>query len=203
MKVSAAELARLLGVSAARVSQYVKEKKLDGCFTGDGRARRFDFEASVAALRARLDPDQVLANGRRTQARIDLLAVSSGFSVPHVDQGRDAFQHLEDLRQQKVIEDLRARQIQNQREEQRWVYAPAVEGAVQEILAAERQEMVAFLRGLPPIFAHEMGLQEQVCEEAFALAFADFLKRAEERKRDGSETGIGSDHGAGRGSAEG
>lgn len=122
MKVSAAELARLLGVTSPRVSQYVKEGKLDGCFSGEGRARRFEFEACVLALRARLDPDQFLANGSRTLARIDLLAGKTGLPVPAVDQTHNAFQHLEDLRQQKVIEDLRSRQIQNQREQNRYVY---------------------------------------------------------------------------------
>ena len=50
------ELAARLAVSKARVSQYVSEGKLDGCYVGEGRARRFDLDKVATALGRRLHP---------------------------------------------------------------------------------------------------------------------------------------------------
>ena len=44
MQVNATTLAQRLGVSKARISQYVAQGTLAGCFTGEGRARRFDLD---------------------------------------------------------------------------------------------------------------------------------------------------------------
>ena len=68
--MNATQLATELGISKGRVSQYVSEGKLDGCFTGDGRARRFDVGKVRAALDQRLDPGQMLGNGASTKRRI-------------------------------------------------------------------------------------------------------------------------------------
>ena len=64
------QLANELGISKGRVSQWVSEGKLDGCYTGDGRARRFDVEKVRAALQHRLDPGQLLGNGADTRRRL-------------------------------------------------------------------------------------------------------------------------------------
>ncbi|MCA0851228.1 hypothetical protein, partial [Salipiger thiooxidans] len=68
--MNATQLATELGISKGRVSQYVAEGKLDGCFSGAGRARRFDVSKVRAALEQRLDPGQMLGNGASTKRRI-------------------------------------------------------------------------------------------------------------------------------------
>lgn len=68
--VSASELASTLGVSAGRVSQYVSGGKLDGCFTGEGRARRFDTAKVASALGKNLHPGQMLGNGASTKRAV-------------------------------------------------------------------------------------------------------------------------------------
>ena len=65
--MNATQLATELGITKGRVSQYVSEGKLDGCFTGDGRARRFDVGKVRAALDQRLDPGQMGAVVERDQ----------------------------------------------------------------------------------------------------------------------------------------
>ena len=64
------QLAKELGVSKGRISQYVSEGKLDGCFAGDGRSRRFDLAKVRAALDHGLDPGQMLGNGSETKRRL-------------------------------------------------------------------------------------------------------------------------------------
>ena len=44
------ELARIFGVSKQRVHQWVKEGKLNGCYTGEGHFRRFDLGKCAEAL---------------------------------------------------------------------------------------------------------------------------------------------------------
>lgn len=61
--VRASDLAAALGITKGRVSQLVAEGRLDGCFTGEGRDRRFDLERAAQALDRRLDPSQTLGNG--------------------------------------------------------------------------------------------------------------------------------------------
>lgn len=72
-QVSSSQLAAELGVSAGRISQYVAEGKLDGCYSGERRARRFDLSKVKAALGRSLDPGQMMGNGAATKRQIDAL----------------------------------------------------------------------------------------------------------------------------------
>ncbi len=65
-----AELARELNVTPGRVSQWVSEGKLEGCYAGSGRARRFDLDKCREALRRKLDAGQQLGNGAATRKAI-------------------------------------------------------------------------------------------------------------------------------------
>jgi len=82
--LTATELSAHLGVSKARVSQYVSEGKLVGCFKGDGRARRFDLAKCAEALGKRLDKSQMLGNGAQTRVA---LATIGGDTTPAGDEG--------------------------------------------------------------------------------------------------------------------
>jgi len=70
----ATELASKLSVSKGRVSQYVAEGKLDGCYHGEGRARRFDLGKCIEALGRRLDQGQLMGNGAGTRRAIGDIA---------------------------------------------------------------------------------------------------------------------------------
>ena len=69
--LTATALAEQLNVSKGRVSQYVSEGKLDGCFEGAGRQRRFDLGKVAKALGKRLDQGQLMGNGSATQKALD------------------------------------------------------------------------------------------------------------------------------------
>lgn len=60
------ELAGALGLSRPRISQLVGAGTLNGCFQGDGRARRFDLRAVAERLSRELHPGQRLGNGSRS-----------------------------------------------------------------------------------------------------------------------------------------
>jgi plasmid maintenance system antidote protein VapI len=63
--VTKAELARLLQVTPARVSQWLKEGRLGPReLIGEGRHARIDLEKAVAKLKVTLDIVQAVANGR-------------------------------------------------------------------------------------------------------------------------------------------
>lgn len=80
--VNATELAGLLGISKSRVSHYVGEGKLDGCYQGDGRSRRFNLEAVGARLNRVLHPGQMLGNGAGTRRALKTLPHSAASDQP-------------------------------------------------------------------------------------------------------------------------
>ena len=59
--------AQTLDKSKGRISQLVREGKLDGCYQGAGRNRRFDLDAVTTALGKKLDPGQMMGNGAGTR----------------------------------------------------------------------------------------------------------------------------------------
>jgi hypothetical protein len=73
--LSRSEVAAVLGVTGARISQLVAEGRLAGCYAGSGRQRRFNAAACAEAMGARLDAGQQTGNGMAAlAARSELLA---------------------------------------------------------------------------------------------------------------------------------
>jgi hypothetical protein len=71
--LSKSEFAEYLGVSPGRVAQYITDEKLSGdALVGESRrAQRIRVDVAVAQLRVRLDPSQMLGNGKKTRLEID------------------------------------------------------------------------------------------------------------------------------------
>lgn len=88
--LNSGDLAKALNVSKGRVSQYVSEGKLAGCFTGDGRARRFDLDKAATALGRQLHPGQMLGNGAGTRAAIRTVVQRKDTGPVQGQLGRDA-----------------------------------------------------------------------------------------------------------------
>lgn len=65
------KLAEELNLSKGRISQLVGEGRLDGCYQGDGRARRFDLQKVATRLGKTLDPGQMMGNGSQTKKAIE------------------------------------------------------------------------------------------------------------------------------------
>lgn len=139
-QLNATELAARLGLSKARISQYVAEGKLEGCFTGDGRARRFDLGRVATALGHRLDLGQMLGNGAETRRALKDAAIEPALlpTLPLAPPApRKAAPPLPpdvieepsryDLaRIQIAEEDARRKRRDNERDEGRWVLAEEV-----------------------------------------------------------------------------
>lgn len=160
--LSTTELAEEFGVSKGRVSQWVKEGKLRGCFYGDGRNRRFDLNACAIALGRNLDTAQALGNGRKTLNAIG----SIEDPVPHIDDEDDAESISDSVkarydlaRTMRIEEQARAARYQNGLLDGSLVLASEVE---RNVMAQLGQEIAAFenvIRRCSQAVADEYGLK--------------------------------------------
>lgn len=153
--VSSSQLASELGVSAGRISQYVAEGKLEGCYSGAGRSRRFDTQKVATALGRRLDPGQMLGNGADTKRNLG--AMRSGEELPLAappagpaktdgrlpDKDPDRY---ELARIQIAEEKARKDRRDNLAEEGTFVLAVEVERQVQRAISQEVREFETVLR---------------------------------------------------------
>jgi len=74
--ITGLQLARELGVTKSAVSKWTRIGKLDGCFEGVGRNRRYDLKLCAENLGRTLDSGQLLGNGART--RVAIKSIASG-----------------------------------------------------------------------------------------------------------------------------
>lgn len=135
-QLNATELAARLGLSKARISQYVAEGKLEGCFTGDGRSRRFDLGRVATALGQRLDLGQMLGNGAETRRALKDVATEPALPLMPPAPRKAAAPLPPDVieepsrydlaRIQIAEEDARRKRRDNERDEGRWVLAEEV-----------------------------------------------------------------------------
>lgn len=133
-QLSATELARMLNLSKGRISQLVRDGRLDGCYRGEGRARRFDLSKAADALGQRLDPGQLLGNGAKTRRSLEEVDGPEDASIGGFDQAgagatllsaKDPSRY-ELARTQELEEKARRARRQNEAEEGSWVLASEV-----------------------------------------------------------------------------
>ena len=174
MGLRAAEVADKLGVTPGRISQLVSQGKLDGCYTGEGRDRRFDLERVADALNKRLDPGQMMGNGRATKRRIaevakvsgqveaDAGAEDAGDDSPTKKDGRPLSPEDPDRYElAKIVqaeENARRLRRQNAVEEGRFVLASEVSRNVARAIAKEVAEVESYIRDAARRVADEMGV---------------------------------------------
>ncbi len=150
-------LSKALGVSAGRISQYVSGGKLDGCYSGDGRLRRFDLAKVAVALGRTLHPGQMLGNGAETKRALAALPIEDEEDDPPVasapQKTRDGAElpttdptRYEMARIQKAEEETRRLRRQNGEAEGKYVLASEVERQVARLMAQEIAEFEAVLR---------------------------------------------------------
>lgn len=160
VQVNATTLAQRLGVSKARISQYVAQGTLAGCFTGEGRARRFDLDLVQKALHQRLDPGQMLGNGAGTRAALRDLDAPAPRTAPRTDsllEPRDPDRY-ELARILNAEEDARRKRRDNERDEGRWVLADEVERISGQALAREIGLFEAVLKDAARAVADRLGV---------------------------------------------
>lgn len=184
-QISATELAATLNVSKARVSQYVSEGKLAGCFTGDGRARRFDLAAVAHALGRTLDKGQLMGNGAETRKAIAELASGAVSTdrprvkaMPGQDLGSTVIPRRLDgelgqqdpdryelARTQKAEEEARRLRRMNAEAEGAYVLVSEVNRQVAEQMAQEIGEVEAMLRDGARQIADVLGVDFKVVRQ--------------------------------------
>lgn len=161
--MNATELAQHLGVSKARVSQYVSQGLLSGCFKGDGRARQFDLGRVQAALGRRLDPGQMMGNGAQTKQALksglpkDILVRPTPRQTDGV-LGAGDLDRYELARIQSAEEDARRKRRDNEKDEGRWVLADEAQRQAARALAQEIAQFETLIREAGRAVADEFGL---------------------------------------------
>lgn len=164
--MNATELAQRLGVSKARVSQYVSSGVLAGCFDGEGRSRRFDLVRVQQALNGGLDKGQMLGNGAATRQNLKRIAAEtvSDAPVPRATVPSDGVLPIRDpdryelARIQNAEEDARRKRRDNQRDEGRWVLAEEAERSTAALLARELGQFDLVLREGARAVADKLGV---------------------------------------------
>ena len=182
--VNSSELAKALNVSPGRVSQYVSEGKLAGCYTGDGRARRFDLGKATVALGRTLHPGQMLGNGADTRKALTSLKLGQ------IDQDEDEEElpktaaakklppprdggplgsndpdRYELARTQKAEEETRRLRRMNAEAEGSYVLAAEVERQVARLIAQEIAEFEAVRRNGSRRVADKLGVDFKVVRQ--------------------------------------
>lgn len=166
--LTASELAARLGVTKGRVSQYVSGGQLAGCYSGDGRNRRFDVAKCAAALGKRLDAGQMMGNGSATKRSIvDLMtqADEDAPAKPPQRQRTDGPVALTDpdryelARIDKAEQEARRLRRQNAQEEGLYVLASEVERQVARIVGQEVAEFETVLREAARAVADALGVE--------------------------------------------
>lgn len=162
--LTATQLADELNLSKGRISQYVSEGKLDGCFEGTGRQRRFDLKKVAKALGKRLDPGQLMGNGAGTQEVLEKHEPGQE-ATPRPRSGAGAQQLPEhDDDRYKMARTLKAeeeaRRLRKQNAVEDGAYVLASEAALQSkrLIGQEIAEFESVMRDGARRIADELGV---------------------------------------------
>lgn len=161
--LNATELAARLDLSKARISQYVSEGKLEGCYSGSGRSRRFDLGKVSHALGRGLDRGQMMGNGSATRKLIRTLAEDDADQPAPRPLKPDTVLPPQDLdryemaRIQNAEEDARRKRRDNERDEGRWVLAEEAQRNMARAMTRELSQFETVLRDAARDVADKFG----------------------------------------------
>lgn len=183
--LNATELAAHLNLSKGRISQLVSEGRLDGCYTGDGRFRRYDPVLVAQRLKGTMDPGQALGNGAGTRkAIVGILSdappdglVGQRSARPtdgKVPDGDDDSYGL--LRKQKLAEETRRLRRQNELEAGTMVLASEVERQVSKVLRQEIAQVEEALRTGARAIADRLGVDFRAARQILLQVWRDQRK---------------------------
>lgn len=162
--LNATELANKLDLSKARISQYVSSGKLDGCYVGEGRARRFDAAKVAQALGKRLDLGQMTGNGLNTRKALRELPDDDATAESPPRQQSDGALPTNDpdrlvlATTQIKEEEARRRRRENARDEGLWVLTDEVQRNSARALAKEVAQFETVLRDAAREVADRLGV---------------------------------------------
>ncbi|QFS83994.1 hypothetical protein [Roseivivax sp. THAF197b] len=191
-QVNATELARGLNLSRSRISQLVSDGRLNGCYSGSGRSRRFDIAKVAQALGQKLDPGQLLGNGAGTKASLGTIAADAGSDRgdggPANEQAapqpatKDPSRY-EQARTLELEEKARRARRQNEAEEGHWVLASEVASETSRQMAMEIAAIESkVLRGGARRLADELGVDFLQARAILTHVWREYRgERAEEK----------------------
>jgi len=160
--LSATELANTLKLSKGRISQYLSEGKLEGCYQGEGRARRFDLDKVASALGRKLDKGQMLGNGLETRRAIRALQAEKP-EEPATPRPESRLpltdpDELELVKLAKANEELRRLRRDNAVADGAYVLASEVERETTKAIRAEIAGFETLLRDGARAIADQLGV---------------------------------------------
>jgi transcriptional regulator with XRE-family HTH domain len=181
MGLTTTELAGKLNLTKGRISQLVKAGKLDGCFEGAGRNRRFDLVASAKALNLRLDHGQMMGNGAATRQRLrEIEATASSDAAPDEEAPQESRPlknsdpaRYELAKTQKAEEEARRLRRQNALEEGTMVLADQVATATARALTAELSQFENVLRLGARAIADKLGVDFKTARQILTDTWRD------------------------------
>lgn len=181
--LTATGLAEQLGLSKGRISQLVADGRLDGCYSGEGRARRFDLGACVEALNRKLDPGQMLGNGAETKRRIAELDLGEDDEDDSQPTGAPARKsdtlaprdpdRYELARIQKVEEEARRLRRANAEADGTMVLAATVRRQVARQIGQEVAEFETVLRDAARRVADRLGVDYRTVRQVLIDSWRD------------------------------
>lgn len=180
--VNAAGLAGILNLSKGRISQLAKEGRLDGCYTGDGRSRRYFPQLVASKLKGSLDQAQMLGNGASTRRAIGgILSLEdlAPAAAPKVGSRSDGALPSDDAdsyemqRKAKLAEEVRRLRRQNELDEGTLVLAGEVERQVARVLRQELAEIEEMLRTAARAVADRLGVDYRTVRQILIDTWRD------------------------------
>jgi len=181
-QLTTTELAQHLTVTKGRVSQWVSEGKLAGCYTGDGRARRFDLEKCAAALGRGLDKGQMLGNGSQTRKAIRQIRAEAELPIVPASPERvrrdgrldDADpDRLELAKIATAEENLRRIRRDNELAEGHYVLADEAQRQMTRLIAQEIAEIETVLRDAARAVADKLGVDFKVVRQQLVATWRE------------------------------
>ncbi|MCB1341091.1 MAG: hypothetical protein KDK24_08500 [Pseudooceanicola sp.] len=171
--LTASQLAAELNLSKGRISQLVADGRLDACYSGEGRGRRFDLQACADALNRKLDPGQMLGNGAATKQRL------AAVRADETDEDADPIRpdrpgdvltprdpdRYELARIQKVEEEARKLRRSNAEAEGTVVLAASVSRQVAQQISQEIAEFETVLREAARRIADRLGVDYRTARQ--------------------------------------
>ncbi len=194
--LTATQLAEELTLSKGRISQMVKAGTLNGCFTGEGRQRRFDLAKAAAVIGRKLDPGQMLGNGAKTQ--VAAKKALAEFSLQDLDDGEkrqaaggatklndDDPSRYEMARTQRAEELARRERRNNLVDEGLFVLASEVETQVRRQIG---QEIAAFetsvIRDGARNIADQLGVDYKKARQILRMVWREYRSGRKDVKAD-------------------
>lgn len=181
--LSKSEFSRHCGVSPARVSQWIKEGKIDGdALVGEGRSARINVLLAEQQLTERLDPNQKLGiNGLRSGALTsDQPAAEESNPAPAVT----ATDRIAEEKRRQAEMTTRRMAREDALAAGRYVRAADHKAAVGEALQRLMQTIEGGLTDMAMAVAADCGVDRRQVDRSLRKAFRDVRARASASFRD-------------------